>query len=444
VSDAAQATSAEIRLTPAEVRAAMRTIYVAQVFGLALFMLLFRGGVLSLYALRIGASNSILGVLGALYEGSFLYSFFVSPWIARFGKLRWMITLLLAASVSSAGLFVVEPIYAGFGSGPALAVLLVVMFLLTGLIGTGMASWWPLLRDILPGELIGTFFGRLRTLIDGGGLLLVLGVSAFFGQQPALWKFLVVFAIGGLGQLGRALLLRGLPDPRGAEPAAGSGLRQRLAALKEPLVDWRFTFFCLVAFVLYAFISLPAPLFVPFLKLSRGFPTSLTVAGLAGLSMGSALSQIAWGRYADRHSPRLVFVVSCLPLALVQALLALAPRYDPALPWLSVALAGLCLALIGAGSAGFGMAYTAYLFQASPPQSSSVYMGLFTFLYSLGAIVGPLAGGFLADALAGVALPVAGATLDNYQIVLIGSGLALALSLTLLRWLPAGRYGQQD
>ena len=149
---------------------------------------------------------------------------------------------------------------------------------------------------------------------------------------------------------------------------------------------------------------------------------------MAGLSIGNIVSLIAWGRYADRHSARRVFCLSCAPLGLLHVALAFTPAYA----WSALGAplaAGLCFAGIGVGLAGFGMAYTSYVFNVTTPENSSVYMGLFLFLYAIGAIVGPLAGGALADALAGVTLPLAGLALDNYQIIFIGSGLLLLPTL---------------
>lgn len=412
----------------------MRLAFIAQGFGQVMPMLFYRGGMLALYALRIGAGNIHLGILSALNEGSYLYIYLVSPWIARVGKRRWMATGLLITCASMLGLFAVQPIYRAGGSGPALIALLVVMFVINTAMNIAMASWWPLVRDIIPPDVTGLFFGRLRTIIEGVGLVGVLALSVFLGAQPATWKFSVAFAVSAATHLVRALGLSRLPDPVGPDPHTSIHLSQQLAALKRPLLDRRFMYFCLTTLALYACIALPMPLYVPFLNTSRGLPTSLTVAIMAGLSVGNMLSLIPWGRYADRHSARRVFLLSCLPLGALQILLALTPRYALA-PAGALILPGFCFVGIGIGLAGFGIAYTTYVFHATTPENSSVYMGLFLFLYAIGAIAGPLAGGALADTLAGTTLRVAGVTLDNYQMLLAAGGALLLPATALARGL---------
>jgi len=182
------------------------------------------------------------------------------------------------------------------------------------------------------------------------------------------------------------------------------------------------------------------PLYVPFLSISRGFPTSLTIIGVAGLSLGGVISLIPWGKYADHHNSRALFVRAILPLAGLHLLLSSVPLH-PASPWLAVILAALCMVGVGVGLAGFGIAYTSYAFHNTPRAHSSTYLGLQIFSKGVGAFAGSLIGGTVADALSGWTWRLSSVTVDNYQTVFVGCAACMLLALFMVRGLRAGKSG---
>jgi len=234
-----------------------------------------------------------------------------------------------------------------------------------------------------------------------------------------------------------------VPDPVGAQPGYRMSLAGHMASLAVPLMNRGFRVFCGVSALLNLFIALPMPLLVPYLSVTRGFPASLTIIAMGGMSVGAIISLIPWGKYADRRGSVALFVRACLPLAVLLVILILIPPYAGS-PALSLLLAGLCFTGIGAGGAGFGIAYTGYLFHASPHDQSPTYMGLHLFAISLAGILGPLLGGTAAELLESVRLPVAGLTLGSYQIVFVACALLLASAMLLVRQLPAQQLTAAD
>jgi hypothetical protein len=251
----------------------MHAAYLAQAFGTVMEFALFRGGILALFALRVGASNTHLGALSALTQGLRGARYVAVPWLLRSGKHRWMAVFLPLVAVASLGWLLVEPTFHAWGSGVAVALLLAVTGLTMGLREIGFAAWHPLLNDILPQRMVGAFFGKLRTIFRVSNLVLVLALSAFMGEQPAGWKFLAVFALVSCAQFARAYFMGRIPDPVGARPSGvGLGsLRERLENLRTPFGDPGFLYSCLVQLVLVLLMSASQTLYVPFLKLSRGF-----------------------------------------------------------------------------------------------------------------------------------------------------------------------------
>jgi len=432
-----QSTAAVLPLAPSEVHRAMKLAYGAQAFGEIARLALFRGGVLPLFALLVGASNAHLGLLTGMPDGMIALTFIVSPLVARYGKRRWLVTLLGLGSISFLGLFLVYPIYSSWGSGAAVGALILFMFLQTGFGGVGVAAWWPLLNDIIPPNMTGLFFGRMRTIFELSGLLVLLIASAFLGKSPPVWKFTAVFVVGALGLFMRVYFLSRLPDPAGANPTAEISVSQHLASLQQPLRDRSFSYFCLFCFVINFLIFAHLPLYVPFLSISRVFPTSLTIIGVAGLSLGGVISLIPWGKYADHHNARALLVRAILPLAGLHVLFCFVPHHS-ASPWVAIILAALCMVGVGVGLAGFGIAYTSYAFHNTPRAHSSTYLGLQIFSKGVGAFLGSLIGGTVADVLSGWTWRLSSMTFDNYQTVFLGCAAVMLLALTMVSGLRAG------
>lgn len=419
----------------------MKFAYGAQAFGEVSRLALFQGGVLPLFALMVGAGNAHLGLLSGMPNGLIALTYIVSPLVARYGKRRWLVALLALGSVASLGLFLVYPVYNAWGSSAAVTTLILLVFLQAGLTGMSFAGWWPLLNDVIPPDMIGLFFGRLRTIIEASGLLILLLTSGFLGKNPPVWRFLIVFRVGSIGLFLRAYFMSRLPDPVGADPGVSISITQHLTALRRPLRDRPFFYFCTVVFVLNFLISVPLPLYVPYLKLSRAFPTSLTIASVAGLSMGGVISLIPWGKYADHQDVNSLFLKAILPLAILHVLLALIPQYQGT-SWLPIGMAAICSIGVGVGMAGYGIAFTSYVFHHTPRAYSSTYMGLQIFAEGLAAFTGSLTGGILADTLSDWVLHMATLSLDNYQVIFIGCALLLLPALLLLRGLRPGEEMQ--
>ena len=432
-----QPVSPALPLAPSEIRRAMKLAYGAQAFGEIARLALFRGGVLPLFALLVGATNSHLGLLSGMPDGMIALTFIVSPLVARYGKRRWIVALLGLSSVAFLGLFLVYSIYTMWGSGAAIGALILFMFLQSSFQGVGVAAWWPLLNDIIPPDMTGLFFGRMRTIFELSGLLVLLVASAFLGKSPPIWKFMVVFVVGALGLFLRVYLLSRLPDPVGADPDLQVSVSRHVASLQKPMRDPAFRYYCFMTFAFSFLIFAPMPLYVPYLSISRAFPTSLTVVGVAGLSLGSVLSLIPWGRYADHHNVRSLFVKSLSPLAGLHVLLACVPLHEAA-PFVAVALSALSLVGAGVGTAGFGIAYTSYAFHHTPRAHASTYMGLQQFSKGLGAFLGSLVGGTAADALSNWTWRLPAFSLDNYQTIFICCAFLLLAALWLVRGLRTG------
>ena len=165
------------------------------------------GNVLTLVSLKLGAQELFLGVLSFLAFAPGFCSVFTMSAIERIGKRR---VLLLWHSV--AVIFVVPflllPILAQRWPAKAcLALILIATSLRTSSDAMGATGWFPLLQDVVPSEITGRFFARMRTYWQSAGLVTMIFAAWLLWDKPQWWKFEVLFAIAMIGYLVRIVAL---------------------------------------------------------------------------------------------------------------------------------------------------------------------------------------------------------------------------------------------
>lgn len=117
-----------------------------------------------------------------------------------------------------------------------------------------------------------------------------------------------------------------------------------------------------------------------------GYPLGSSIAFLAALNLGAIVGAIASGRAADRFGARTVTAVGFLVGAGAIALLAQKP---------SQGIVYLLLFIGGYGTIGTAMIVNAYVAEHYPTASRATALGWALGIGRLGAIMGPLLGGFL-------------------------------------------------
>lgn len=124
-----------------------------------------------------------------------------------------------------------------------------------------------------------------------------------------------------------------------------------------------------------------------------GYPLGSSIAFLAALNLGAIVGAIASGRVADRFGARKVTSIGFLVGAGAIALLAQKP---------SQGVVYLLLFIGGYGTIGTAMIVNAYVAEHYPTASRATALGWALGIGRLGAIAGPLLGGFLIGAGVGI------------------------------------------
>jgi MFS family permease len=353
------------------------------------------GVVLVAYALLLGASSTVIGVLAAI---PFLTQLLQAPAVLLLERLR------SRRFVSIVSLFIARlalPLMAVLGFIPdknlALALLVIgetVHCAFNAVAGCGWNSW---IRDLIPEERMGAFFARrtiYATLLGIVGTGLAAGALHFAdpvggGGSPAV--FAGLYGIGFVSSLFSTWQLAKVPEPSMPAPVPGRRLRTLLAQpLKDPDFVRLLRFFASWQFA----VNLAAPFFTVFMMRQLGFSAGFVL-------MMSIVSQIAnimvlrvWGQLSDRFTNKTVLTFAAPAFIACIAAMALAGQIGP--PGWTIAYLVVLHMLMGMTSAGVALASTAVGLKLAPRGSASAYVATNALVTALAAGTAPLLGGLFA------------------------------------------------
>ncbi|MFP4431019.1 MAG: MFS transporter [Spirochaetaceae bacterium] len=200
-------------------------------FGLinALAFLFLTGNVITLYGLKLGASRTLLGTLGAFPYLALLIMPLGRGLVRRMGVIKvlkrsWMARYLSLVPVLFAPLLVASGQTAGAFLTLGIGVLLFHLFR-----GVGMVSDAPLIGALAEGPDRGAFLARFQIIIAlasvAGGLVIVLLLA---GDAP-VWRYTVLLTAGIALGIADVTLLSRIPEPPGARQAASRPFAQSIA-----------------------------------------------------------------------------------------------------------------------------------------------------------------------------------------------------------------------
>jgi MFS family permease len=254
------------------------------------------------------------------------------------------------------------------------------------------------MRDLVPEDLYGRFFGRRAAANTAVAMVLALLGGILIDRWKAfapdhsivayMWLFLTSAAIGFVG----VWLLSITPD----QPMSPVLSRPRvLALLAAPFRDRNFRRLIMFLSSWSFAANLAAPFFVVYMLKSLGYSMTAVVV----LNTASQLSNLAavglWGNLIDRFSNKAVLRY-CAPLFL---LCTLAWTFT-GLPWIAPLTFYLLLAihvLMGIATAGIALASGNIAMKLSPPGQATSFLAASSVVSASCAALAPIIGGLCAD-----------------------------------------------
>jgi MFS family permease len=392
-------------LSDQDVRHGLRMMTWEGIASLAMFSIT-TSGLLAGFVLALGANNLQIGILAAI---PFIMQLLQIPSLWLVEQLRWRKAISVLSWLPAQLIWVLValiPFYIGVPSQAAVGLLLGLMVVRGLLSAVTNCSWNSWIRDLVPQSIMGSFFSQ--RLASGTVASIVFGLAgAFFidfwgvRASPAEEIFGYAYVL-----LAGALFL-GLASPwflsRIAEPLmrAASGPRLSLKyMLFNPLQDRNFRQLVNFLFFWGFAANLAVPFFTIYMLQQLGFPLSAVIALNTLSQLAFVLFLRVWGSFVDRFGSKAV-----LSLSASLYLLAIVGWTFTTLPdiyFLTIPLVIVLQIFAGVAAAGVNLTMTTTGLKLAPQeQATSYYMVVASLATNIGAGLGPLAGGLLADFFSG-------------------------------------------
>jgi MFS family permease len=356
------------------------------------------GAILVAFALLLGASNTVIGLLAAIGP---LTQLLQIPAIYLVDRTALRKALTVVSSLVSRVFWLVVAfipwLVSRYQSVPVLLVCLFLYFGLGTIAGCAFNSW---MRDFVPEKILGRFFGRRMAVATAVGAVLTLlaGVGIEIGKRYVpndYLPFSALFVLGGLAGLVGVYFLAQVPEPRMAvhEP------RGMFAALGQPFRDFNFRRLLIFLGTWNFAINLAAPFFAVYM-IKR---LQLSMALVLGLSVVSQMMNVmffrVWGRAADRFSNKSVLSVSgsmFIVSILLWPFLTMPERYLLTIPLLVVihVLAGISIAGVNLCAGNIAL-------KSAPQGQATAFLAANAVVNGLAATVAPILAGVAADGFTG-------------------------------------------
>ena len=413
-------------LTEAQQRRGMRLVYTGQAFGAIQTQLLFSSAIGVLLIKHLGGTDFQAMLLAPMLMISRVLQIPVSLRVRPSRGKRFMLRCWLATGIAVGAAVAVTLV----PLDPSTKVACLLGFLAVGAVlqTCGMTFWFPLLHDVVPGQIRGRFFGRMRTILSASSFVAILLAGWFLGSDPELWRFQIVIAAGLGLYLIRNLFITHLPEIDGHADDNYSDWKRyvrQLLSRREVLVFC--VYFSLLTFAA-GFLNTPLVLYMEHM----GFDVSDNVITFSFKALGQILSLLAAGVLVDRIGTKRVFGLAhvglCLVCVAVIGIGFLSMDYAKVLMPLAMIASGGMLAVAH-------IACTAQLFHLAPDHGRAFFMSLALILLSYGAALSPILAGavkhYAADELS---LTIGGITFDPFQIILAAAAAGMLILLVFLRF----------
>ncbi|MBB5711489.1 MFS transporter [Sphingomonas xinjiangensis] len=353
------------------------------------------GVILTAFALHLGASNLVIGVLAS---APFLGQLLQAPTILLVERLRQRKLISVASSLIGRGMLALMALSAFLPRDLAIGALILGQLVLCGMAAVGSCAWSAWMRDLAPEDRLGWVFARRTSFAAAISLVAGIAAAVVLDRTPegSWWRSVTFGALYGLGfvsGLVSAWLTARIPEPAmPPQPDVQLGL---MALLREPLTDRNFRQLTIFLAAWQFAINLATPFFTVFIVQQLGFDMTFVMV----LSVVSQLSNLIalrnWGALADRFANKSVLLVAAPTyIACIVAMIGASQIAHG--PWLVAYLVVLHL-IMGGAVAGATLATTSIALKLSPKGSSTAYVATAGLATAVAAGIAPILGGAFAD-----------------------------------------------
>lgn len=352
------------------------------------------GVILTAFALHLGASNVMVGVLAS---APFLSQLLQLPTILLVERLRTRKRIAVITSLIGRLMLGVMAATAFFAGPASLWVFLVAQFVLCGLGAVGSCAWNAWLRDLAPESRLGQVFSRRTLWLTG--ISLILGLAAAFalrltpeGSQARDLIFAAMFAVGCVTGLISAFVVAEMPEP--VMPAAAGSISLR-DLLRQPFEDGNFRRLLVFVGSWQFAVNFATPFFTVFIVRQLRFDVSFVMVLSVVSQVANLLALRLWGALSDRYANKSVLAV-CAPVYIFAIVAMIGASQLDSRPLIAGWLVILHV-LMGASVAGVTLTSTNIALKLSPKGSATAYVAANAMITAVAAGLAPIIGGGLAE-----------------------------------------------
>ena len=293
------------------------------------------------------------------------------------------------------------PVLMNVPSAGAISILLALVAIRSMLSAITNCAWSSWIRDLLPQSIMGTFLSRRLAFANVAAIVFGLGAAFFVdywkGQaspdsQALGYTFPLLFGAVTLG-IASPMFMSRMPEPTmqntpGRQPSL-------LSTISTPFRDDNYRHLMRFLFMWGLAINLATPFFAVYMLQRLGLPLTVVIAfGVLG-QVTNVLFLRVWGPLTDRVGSKAVLSV-CVSLYLLVVLgwtfTTMPERYFFTIPLLVI-----LHILAGAAAAGVSLTTGTIGLKLAPHGRATAYLAGAALALNMGAGLGPLLGGRLAD-----------------------------------------------
>ncbi|MFX1563508.1 MAG: MFS transporter [Promethearchaeota archaeon] len=348
------------------------------------------------FALLLGASNFIIGLLAAI---PFLTQLVQIPGIYLIEKYQTRRAIYVYAATASR-VFILGLVFIAFLApffGVLILLILAQLFRAT-FAAISTCSWNSWMHDIVPKDRLGVFFSKRMTLATMLAIPLGL-VSGIFIQywdlvnpDTVLVAFAIIFLLGFFAGLLGVYLISSIAEPKMHISTENLRFHRRLQA---PFDDANFKNLIYFLVVLNFAVNLAAPFFTVYMLVVLQLPILLVIIFTIINQITSLAFLRIWGRLSDQMSNKSVLTIS--GIILLFCILGFTFTTLPTYHALSLTLLIIIHIFIGISTAGVSLSSGNITIKLAPEGKGTTYLAAASISNSLAAGLAPIFGGIIAD-----------------------------------------------
>jgi len=349
-------------------------------------------GFLTLFALYLGATNAVIGMVVAVPAAIALLGYIPAAMVVE--RLKNVKRFCSLAALGSRSLWLavaILPFLPAFLL-PYRMGLLIFLVSVSSLAGAFInPGWAALMSDLVPDEVRGRYFAMKNRIASAFSLIAVLGAGFLLDITGSANGFFFLFLIAGVAGILTSVLFAKFPETyQYSFSRGGSIIRELKDALKNRVMR-RF----LLTMLFWQFsVSLASPFFNVYLVDSLHAPYAWASLLLLASGAGGILMYNFWGRLSDTFGSRQAMIISSAGATFVPILWVFAPSMEFLL---------IVEFMSGAVWAGLNMANFNYVLEVGKGGKAGIYSALFWTVIGISTVVAPIVGGQLADS---VTIPI--------------------------------------